>query len=136
MNLNRILPVMTFILAGVIVASAEPVDRAAKMNAKELAEQAKAAQSADDHRAISRQYELRAAAFEAKAIEHEREADRLARRNEQQYNPLTSKWPAMVQAPVEHQRGQAIQARRAARESRELMAYHQQQAAKLAMASE
>jgi hypothetical protein len=62
----------------------------------------------------------RAEQLEAKAAKHEANADELAKNKN--YNPMRYKWPAMVQAPIDRERHQAMQARRAAREARELAA--------------
>jgi hypothetical protein len=45
---------------------------------------------------------------------------------------MAYKWPALVQAPIDKSRARALQARRAAKESLDLMAFHKAQAAKLA----
>lgn len=134
MNLNRIAQVMILTAAGALLAAASPVDSWTKMDTKALAERAKSAKSAEEHRAVARQYEERALTFDAKAAQHEQEADKMTKRQREQYNPLSSKWPAMVQGPVDRERGKALQAKRAARESREVMAYHLEQAAKLTTA--
>jgi len=134
MNLNRIAQMMVLTAAGALFAAASPVDSWMKMDAKALAERAKTAQSADDHRAVARQYQERAMTFDAKAVQHEQEAEKMAKRQREQYNPLSSKWPAMVQGPVDRERGKALQARRVARESRDLTAYHLEQASKLTVA--
>jgi len=136
MNLNRIAQMMLLVAAGTLSVVAAPVDTWSKMDSKELAEQAKSAKSAEDHLAVANQYEKRAIAFDAKAVEHEQESDKMTKRKNQSYNPLSSKWPAMVQGPIDRERGKALQARRAARESRELMAFHREQAAKLTSAAE
>lgn len=62
----------------------------------------------------------RAEQLEAKAAKHEANANELAQNKN--YNPMRHKWPAMVQAPIERERHLAMQARRAAREARELAA--------------
>jgi hypothetical protein len=54
--------------------------------------------------------------LEAKAIHHEREADRLALAA--QKSPMQSKWPAIANAPAERERRLAMQARRAWSEAR------------------
>lgn len=62
----------------------------------------------------------RAERLETKAAQHEANANELA--NSKNYNPMRYKWPAMVQAPIDRERHLAMQARRAAREARELAA--------------
>lgn len=63
-----------------------------------------------------------AAKLEQKAVRHEAEADRLAKKSKS--NPMAHKWPAMVQGPIDRERRLAMQARRAASESLELAAKH------------
>jgi len=65
-------------------------------------------------------YRDRAEQLEAKAIRHEANAEELT--NRKGYNPMRHKWPAMVQAPIDKERHLAMQARRAAREAREMAA--------------
>jgi hypothetical protein len=61
-------------------------------------------------------------------MEYERDADELASRKD--YNPMRNKWPAIVQAPIDRLRAKAMQARRAASESRKLMTRHRNLAEK------
>lgn len=97
-----------------------------------LAEMAKSAKTADDHRELARIYREQAAEFESKAKKHEGKADELAGRAG--YNPLKHKWPAMVQGPIDRERNLAMQARRAAKESILLAERHEEMARKLAAA--
>jgi hypothetical protein len=124
MNLIRIaLPMVLTLTASLFAA-----DKSGKFEDKDLTAKATSARTADDHREIARDYEARAREFEAKAKAYEAEAARLSRLTQGQ--PLQSKWPAMAQGPANHQRGKAIQARRAARESLEMVARHQDLAEK------
>jgi hypothetical protein len=66
------------------------------------------------------EYRRNAAKLDQKALRHEAEADRLAKNSRS--NPMAHKWPAMVQGPIDRERRLAMQARRAAAESRELAA--------------
>jgi hypothetical protein len=98
------------------------------MGDREIQKIAREAKSPADHLEVARQHEIRAKAFETKAIRYEADADELAKRDG--YNPMKHKWPAMVQAPIDRARANGMQARRAAKESLELMAKHQDLAAK------
>jgi hypothetical protein len=118
MNLNRFAQLMALSLTASLFAA----DKPAKLENKDLAARAMSARTADDHREIARDYEARANEFEAKAKAYEAEAERLSKMT--QSHPLNSKWPAMAQGPANHQRGKAIQARRAARESLDMVARH------------
>jgi len=87
-----------------MLLSAEPVD------VKKLDQPAKAATSHSE----------RAGFFEAKAMKHEAEAERLA--NSRNYNPMAAKWPALANGPVEYHKQAAMQARRAAAEAQRMAA--------------
>lgn len=102
---------------------------AERIDDRQLQKMAVAAKTSDEHLTVAKHYDIRGRYFEAKAVKHERDADQLATRDG--YNPLKYKWPAMVQAPIDKARAQAMQARRAAKESFELMAKHQDLAAKV-----
>jgi hypothetical protein len=111
MNLNRFAQLMVLALTASLFAADKPAIR-----------------TAQEHREIAHDYELRASEFEAKAQAYEAEANRLSKLA--QGHPLQSKWPAMAQGPANHQRGKAIQARRAARESLDMVARHRDLAEK------
>jgi hypothetical protein len=121
----RIATVVVGITIGALSMSA--ADRGSKIDSKQIELQAKNARTAADHQAVARLYEQRAAEFEAKAKRHDEQADRMA--NSEGYNPMKYKWPALAQAPIDSERAKAMQARRAARESLELMARHRELAA-------
>ncbi len=116
-------------VSGALLVAAEPVDMAAPATAKSLAERAKEAKTAKDHLDLATQYERRAKALEAKAVGHDTEADALVARKAN--IPMSYKWPGMVNGLVDKQRNQALQARRAAKESFERMAFHKAEAARL-----
>lgn len=125
MNLIRMAAVAvlaTFSLA------ASSVDHPSKLDDKQLSQWAKEAKTAADHNRLADLYQKRAEALEAKAAEHENEANRLGSR--QGYNPMAHKWPAMARGPVDMERSNAIQARRAARKALVLAARHRDLAAK------
>jgi hypothetical protein len=121
--------IAAFSIAGALLVAAEPVNIMTPAVAKSLLEQAKEAKTAKDHLDLAAQYERRAKAFEAKATAHEAEADALLAR--QSTIPMSYKWPGMVNGLVDKQRSSALQARRAAKESHEQVAFHRAQAAKL-----
>lgn len=110
------------IVLGALCVSAEV--KLTKTDEQQIALQAKNARTAAEHTEVARLYEQRAAAFEAKAKRHEERADSMARR--EGYNPMKYKWPAMVQGPIDLERSKAMQARRAARETLELVARHRE----------
>jgi hypothetical protein len=83
----------------------------------------------EEHLKIAEHWEARAVSLEAQAVEYERKADEFAKRKDN--NPMRHKWPAMAQGPVDHLRAKAMQARRAANESRGRMAHHRNLAEKL-----
>jgi len=106
---------------------AKPIDE------REVQKMARDAKTAEDHLTVAKHYEMRGRYFEGKAVKHEADADALASR--EGYNPMRHKWPAMAQAPIDKARAQGMQARRAAKESFERMAYHQDMAAKAGAAA-
>ncbi len=124
MNLNRIAQILALATATTLFGA----DSWSKLDTKELAVKASSAKTADEHHEVAREYEARAAAFENKAKQHETEAEKMKKRPG--YEIYRSKWPAMVQGPIDRERAQALQARRAARESLELVAKHRDLAAK------
>jgi hypothetical protein len=107
-------------LAGAVLLTpgvkAEPA-----VNPGKIEQLAKNASTAAEHSEVARQYRLRAESLEAKALLHEEEAGKLAKRP---LPGLAHKWPAMVARPAEQERRLALQARRAARESYELADRH------------
>jgi hypothetical protein len=124
---KQMIPAAILILVAASMANAaKPV---AEMDAEPIQKLAAKAKNSAEHAAVAEQWESRASAFEAQAVKLEREADEMLRR--EGYNPMRHKWPAMAQAPVERLRAKAMQARRAAFESKELMAYHRNLAEKL-----
>lgn len=116
-------------VSGALLVAAEPVDMAAPATAKSLAERAKEAKTSKDHLDLATQYERRAQALEARATEHDTEADALVARKSN--IPMSHKWPGMVNGLVDKQRSKALQARRAAKESFDRMAFHKAEAARL-----
>ncbi|MBZ2183407.1 MAG: hypothetical protein K7J46_01765 [Bryobacter sp.] len=92
------------------------------MEVSQIRKLAREAKTRSEHLAVAGHWEARARSFEEQAMEYERDADELA--SGRDYNPMRNKWPAMVQAPIERLRAKAMQARRAASESRRLMEQH------------
>jgi hypothetical protein len=117
--------IRTMILVGVstLVLGAQTV------NEKNLQQMAKAATTAVQHGEVAKQYTLRAEQFEAKAKKHEANAAELAARKNNY--AMTHKWPAMIQGPIDREKGLAVEARRAAEESLTLAAKHGQAAVQL-----
>jgi hypothetical protein len=103
-----------------MMVSAEPVD------VKKLEASAKAASTPAEHKNVASQYSERAAYFEAKAKKHEAEVERLVK--SKNYNPMAAKWPAVANGPVDYHKRAAVQARRAAEESRQMAARHLEKA--------
>ena len=118
--MNRIATIVAGIMIGALSLGA--AEKAEKIDDQQLTLQAKNARTASEHRAVAGLYQQRAAMFEAKARQHEKQADTMASR--EGYNPMRHKWPAMAQGSIDRERAKAMQARRAARESLELMARH------------
>ena len=114
------------IAGAVTLFAANAVEKHPVKDAGKLQEMARSAKTQAEHLEVARLFEAQAEAFDAKAKLHETEMDKLSRRTS--YNPMSQKWPAMAQGPVEFQRANAMQARRAAHESRERVAYHRDQA--------
>jgi hypothetical protein len=102
---------------------ASPIDETrTKMDAQEIEAKAKVAKTVAEHLAVAQAYEARAEKLDAEAVNHEKDADKLAARRG--YNPMAAKWPAVAQGPAHRARSLAMQARRQAGESRELAAKH------------
>ncbi len=73
-----------------------------------------------EHAQVAKTYRLRAEAQEAKAAEHEANAKKM--RNS--HNAMAHKWPAMVNNGWQRESQLAVQARRAAQESRAIAERH------------
>ena len=97
------------------VTGAEPVVEASKLSAL-----ARDARTPAEHAAVAKQYRLRAELFEAQAAEYEQSA----KRRQQAAGPMIHKWPAMAPPAVQKDKQKAVEARRAARENRELAERH------------
>lgn len=80
----------------------------------------KTADTPAEHATIAKHYRLRAEALEAKAAEHERNVQRYS----QAAGAIAQKWPAMAPRNIQKEKDLALEARRAARESRELAQHH------------
>jgi hypothetical protein len=102
-------------------AAVEQTDERGLIDIKELELLAKEAKTPAEHAAVAKHYRLRAEAFETKAVKHEEEAAKLAKRPR---HPLESKWPAMVRNAADRERKLAMQARRAAKECFDLADQH------------
>lgn len=86
----------------------------------ELAELARSATSSTEHARVAKGYRLQADALDARALEFETKVARSSRNAP----PMAHKWPAIAQPDVVKAREQAMDARRAARESRQLADHH------------
>jgi hypothetical protein len=89
---------------------AAPVDHVLQPDAIE--QLSKKASTPEEHAKAAKQLRLRAEALDAKAAEHEENARNLRKTT----NPMSVKWPAMVQNGWKRESQLAIQARRAAQE--------------------
>ena len=117
--------IATMILAGSMAFAAEP-------NAPTLEARARTAVTATDHADVSRAFRLRAQEMDATAKQHEAEAAKIG----PNVIGVPAKWPGMaVNTPYEKAKRRALEARRAANESRELSAKHAQLATEAAFAS-
>lgn len=103
-----------------LTLSAEPVD------VKKLEASAKSASTPAEHKKVASQYSERAEFFEAKAKKHEAEVERLSKNTN--YNPMAAKWPAVANGPMDYHKRAAVQARRAAEESRQMASNHLEKA--------
>ncbi len=117
--------IATMLLAGSMAFAAEP-------NAPTLEARARAAITASDHADVSRAFRLRAQEMDATAKRHEAEVAKIGPNR----IGVPAKWPGMaVNTPYEKAKRRALEARRAANESRELSAKHAQLATETAFAS-
>lgn len=113
-----------FVFALPVVASAGQKDASDALNSTAKLEQmAEAAQCAVEHGEVAKQYRLRAEQLEARAVKHEKRAAELEAKPK---GPMHAKWPAMARKPWVKERELAIQARRAAKESKQLAERHVQ----------
>jgi hypothetical protein len=95
---------------------AEPV-----LEAKQIEQLAKKADSSEEHAVVAKHYRARAENLEAEADKLEREV----RQRRSATNPMAAKWPAMTNSGIPKKERLAMQARRAARECLQLAVYHQ-----------
>lgn len=85
-----------------------------------LAALASEARTSADHAKVAKEYRLQAESFEARAAEHDATVSRLSKNPP----PIAFKWPSMASPDLVHAKQKAVEARRAARESRELADRH------------
>lgn len=86
----------------------------------QLARLAREARTPGEHARVSKSYREQAEAFDAQAQSHEARVAQLSR----SASPMTHKWPAMAAPDLTKERQRAVEARRAARESRMLAEHH------------
>ena len=114
------------VVCAAVVLSAAPPSSAVPMDVKKLESMAKSANTPAEHKEVASQYANRAEFFEAKAKQHDAEVERLT--NSRNYNPMAAKWPAVASGPVDYHKRAAMQARRAAEESRQMATAHLEKA--------
>lgn len=86
----------------------------------QLAALAREARTPSDHARVAKAYRLQAESFEARAAEREADVARLTKNQP----PIAHKWPAMAAGEIGKAKRQALGARRAAYESRQLADHH------------
>ena len=121
MKKNRIWAAALTVCAALVLSAAPPTPPM-PIDAAEIEKLSKNAKSSAEHKEVAGHYNTRAEFFEAKAKQHEKEVERL--RNSRNYNPMASKWPALANGPVEYHKRAAMQALRAAEESRRMAETH------------
>lgn len=126
-------PNKAILITAILALVSLPAAAVEPMNDKALRERSKSAKTLQDHTLLAEQFLLRADHYTVKAEKHEAEAKAIAARKV--HNPMTSKWPALAEAPANYAKNQALQARRAAEEARKLAAFHQDEARKLQTAA-
>ncbi len=78
------------------------------------------ARTSAEHAKVAKEYRLQAESFEATAAEYDATVKRLSKNP----SPMTYKWPSMASPDLVQAKQKAVEARRAARESRELADHH------------
>jgi len=107
--------------AGAVVLLAAPGIAADSLIAPEtLQTLEREADTPAEHATIAKQYRLRAESFETQAIKHEAKV----RQYTNAAGPMVHKWPAMAPRALQKEKELAVEARRAARENRELAQRH------------
>lgn len=120
MNKLHIVLLAALTLAGTALFAAEKADFPTE---KEIAKMAENARTATDHASVAKAYRLRAESFTEMAEKYETE---VAKKQNGPQIGMAAKWPAMSRNSVQREKQKAIDARRAARESEQLAAYHTQ----------
>lgn len=78
------------------------------------------AETAGQHATVAREYRLQSEAFAAKAAAHEKEAAQLTRGA----GAMAYKWPGLASKQLQREKANAVEARRAEREARQLADHH------------
>lgn len=86
----------------------------------QLAALAREARTPSDHAHVAKAYRLQAESLESRAAEHEAHVARLTKNQP----AIVHKWPAMAAGEIGKAKRQALDARRAAYESRQLADHH------------
>jgi hypothetical protein len=114
-NLLLLSRAATALVVTVAAFGAEPLLETAKLES--LAVEAR---TPAEHATVSRHFRLRAEALDAKAAEHEANVRKLTK----SAGAMVHKWPGMAPKSLQMERENAMEARRAARESRNLAEKH------------
>lgn len=107
-------------LAAAAAVMSVPAAAAEPMPHDRLQALARSASTPAEHAEVAKQYRLHAEAQEAIAAQHEARVAQLTRSS----GAIIHKWPGMASAQLQAARRDAVQARRAARESWELADRH------------
>jgi hypothetical protein len=111
----------TWTLAAVAaVMLASPVSAQSKATLEELKVAAAKANTPSQHAAVAKQYRLQSEAFEAQAVEFEKSA----KRGVEIMGAQAHKWPGMIPQGVQNDKAKAVEARRAAKETKQLADQH------------
>lgn len=95
-------------------ASADRKERSVNDAPTQLARLAREARTPGEHAKVAKSYREQAEAFDAQAATHEARVAELSKSP----SPMAHKWPAMASPDMTKERQRAVEARRAARESR------------------
>lgn len=112
---------MSLLMTGAMLMSANYAQAFGSPAAEVLERRSMEADSPKEHAQLAKEYRLRAEEFDAKADKHLAKANELRKGPA---NPMAAKWPAMANSGWKREEQLAMQARRAAEESRQQAARH------------
>ena len=113
---------MAVLVAGTMLLSADYAKASgAPAGAEALERRSMKADSPKEHAQLAKEYRLRAEEFDAKADKHLAKANELRKGSA---NPMAAKWPGMANSGWQREEQLAMQARRAAEESRQQASRH------------